>query len=586
MTPKTKGNNSIRNKLVYTYIVAMGSALVITFMVLAILVNIDIQKKLYNSDLQATKVFCRYINIKIDEIKNISLDIVKDSKLQQELKNIGNSSENDLIQRLLSNFVLNNNDIDAIYLVDKNNNIYIADSEPFYEVNKENFLKLNPSKNIIDRRGGAYHYISKKGYMDNCKDTIAVSRSIISQEDFSKLGYITIYIKRSALDRVYREFTDYMYLDFMLNDELGNQMIFSLNENIEDKNQVEVLKYNKNKYSKIEIEGKKKNSIVDDLELLSGHIVAMSNSKDNNEYILIVLILLVVLNVVFLIVYNIYVSKNVIEPLDKIVEDSKIIGFNGDLKARFKAEGSYLELDYIINALNDMMDKINNLISEIKIKQKLQSKLELDRLNSQIKPHFLYNTLGVISTLITINETESANELLFTLARYYRESLNSGDEVIELGKEITILYDYIKILKLRKNILFDIKYNIKPDVLEYKIPKLTLQPLIENCFKYAIRDEDIILNIEVMAKRSDDNKSCIVTVTDNGVGIEDKILKSIYAGENLNVSSGFGLKSVFERIALYYEVDDPFELIRISSEIGVGTSIEITLPYREETNNI
>lgn len=144
MAPKKKGNNSIRNKLVSTYIVAMGSALVITFMVLAILVNIDIQKKLYNSDLQSTKVFSRYINIKIDEIKNISLDIVKDSKLQQELKDIEDSSKNDLLQNLLNNFVLNNNDIDVIYLVDKNNNVYIADSEPFYEVNKENFLKLNP----------------------------------------------------------------------------------------------------------------------------------------------------------------------------------------------------------------------------------------------------------------------------------------------------------------------------------------------------------------------------------------------------------------------------------------------------------
>lgn len=586
MTPKVKGNNSIRNKLVYTYIVAMGSALVITFMVLTILVNIDIQKKLYNSDLQATKVFCRYINIKIDEIKNLSLDIVKDLNLQKELDEIVDSSKSDFLQRILNDFVLNNNDIDAIYLVDKNNNVYIADSEPFYEVNKENFLKLNPSKKIIDKRGGAYHYISQKGYMDNSKDTIAVSRSIISQEDFSKLGYIIIYIKRSALDKVYREFTDYMYLDFILNDELGNQMIFSLNENIDSKNKVEVLKYNKNKYSKIEIKGKKKNSIVDDLDLLSGNVIAISNSKNSNEYTLIVLILLVVLNVVFLIVYNIYVSKNVIQPLDKIVEDSKIIGVNGDLKARFKAEGSYLELDYIITALNDMLDKINNLISEIKIKQKLQNKLELDRLNSQIKPHFLYNTLGVISTLITINETESANELLFSLSRYYRESLNSGEEIIDLGKEISILYDYVNILKLRKNILFDIKYKVEPDVLEYKIPKLTLQPLIENCFKYAIRDQDIILDIEVMAKMSNDNKSCIITVTDNGVGIEEKILKAIYSGENLNVSSGFGLKSVFERIALYYDVDNPFELIKISSEIGIGTCIEITLPYRNEIDNI
>lgn len=581
MTPKIRSNNSIRNKLVYTYIIAMGSALVITFMVLVIVVNIDTEKKLYNSDLQSTKVFSKYIKIKMDEIKNISLDMVKDSKLQKELIS-KEDNKNELIQGVLNSFLLNNNDIDAIYLVDNNDNVYIADSEPFYDVNKQNFLDLSPSKNIIDQKGGAYHYISKKGYMDNSKSTIAVSRAIVSKDDFSKLGYITIYIKRDVLDRMYREFTDYMDLDFIVSDELGNQLIFSLNENNEDKNEIQVIKYNNSKYSKVSIDGKVKSSVVDKFELLSGYIIVMSNSKSTSEYILIVLILLVVLNVVFLIVYNIYVSKYVINPLDKIVEDSKKIGFNGELNRRFKVEGSYLELDYIINALNDMMDKINDLIGEIKVKQKLQNKLELDRLNSQIKPHFLYNTLSVISTMITVDETETANELIFALARYYRESLNSGEEIVDLGKEISILYDYVSILKLRKNILFDIKYSIDVKVIEYKIPKLTLQPLIENCVKYAIKDEDTMLNIEVMAKLDEKDKSCIITVRDNGVGIEEDILNAIYRGEKLNVSSGFGLKSIFERIALYYDLENPFDLIKISSKVGIGTSIEIKLPYEKE----
>lgn len=190
--------------------------------------------------------------------------------------------------------------------------------------------------------------------------------------------------------------------------------------------------------------------------------------------------------------------------------------------------------------------------------------------------------MSVISSLITVKETENANELIFALARYYRESLNSGEEIVDLGKEISILYDYVCILKLRKNVLFDIKYNIEPAVIEYKIPKLTLQPLIENCCKYAIKDEDTMLNIEVTAKLDDKTKNCIITVVDNGIGIEEGILNSIYSGESLNVSSGFGLKSVFERIALYYDVEDPFELVNISSEMGRGTSIEIKLPYEKE----
>ena len=91
-----------------------------------------------------------------------------------------------------------------------------------------------------------------------------------------------------------------------------------------------------------------------------------------------------------------------------------------------------------------------------------------------------------------------------------------------------------------------------------------------------------MLNIEVTAKLDDKTKNCIITVVDNGIGIEEGILNSIYSGESLNVSSGFGLKSVFERIALYYDVEDPFELVNISSEMGRGTSIEIKLPYEKE----
>lgn len=582
MIAKIKCNNSIRNKLLITYVLAMGSALLITFMVLAILVNIDIEKKIYSSELQSIKVFSKYIKIKVDEIKNISLDIVKNYDLQYQLKYSKNDGKDNTIQNILNDFMLSNNEIDAIYLVDNNSNVYIADSEPFYEVDKQNFINLNPSEKILKKKGGAYYYLGKKGYMDNSDETIVLGRTIVSQDDLSILGYITIYIKRNSLDRMYREFTDYkLDLEFAINDEFNNQIIFSLDKNNDSDYEFKILQYNKDTYSKVLINGKNKNTVVDKLDLLSGHIIAISNFNNSSEYVLIVLILLIILNVVFLIVYNIYLSKYIIEPLDKIVEDSKKIGFKGELKERFKLDKSYLELDYITNALNEMLDKINDLINEIKIKQKLQNKLELDRLNSQIRPHFLYNTLSVISTLITVDDSKSANELVFTLARYYRESLNSGDEILNLGEEISILYDYVSILKLRKNVLFDIKYNIDPSVIEYKIPKLTLQPLIENCCKYAIRDEDTILNIEVSARLDKVKKVCVIKVSDDGIGIKEDILKAIYSRENLNVDSGFGLKSVFERIALYYDVENPFELVKISSKANVGTEIEISLPFNK-----
>lgn len=575
MLPKIKSNNSIRNKLLVTYILAMGSALMITFLVYSVLVNIDIEKRIYSSDIQSIKAFSKYIKIKADEIKNLSLDIVKDYNLQTEMRDLDNKDS--VIQNILNNFMMSNNDIDAIYLVDNKDNVYIADSEPFYEVNKQNFLEINPSRKIFDKKGGAYYYIAKKGYMDNAEDTIVLARTIVSQEDLSVLGYITIYIKRSSLDRMYREFLDYkLNLEFIIKDEFNNQIIFSSNKDNETK--AEILKYNNNKYSEVLVNEKSKNTVVDKLDLLSGYIISISNFNNNSEYVLIILILLIILNMVFLIVYNIYLSKYIIQPLDKIVEDSKNIIIKGDLKERFKLDKSYIELDYIVNSLNQMMDKINELIDEVKIKQKLQNKLELDRLNSQIKPHFLYNTLSVVSTLITINETESANELIFTLARYYRESLNRGKEIVNLGEEISILYDYVSILKLRKSVLFDIKYNIDPSIIEYKIPKLTLQPLIENCCKYAIRDEDTMLNIEVTAKVDNIRKMCSITVSDDGVGINQEILNKIYSGENLNVSSGFGLRSVFERVALYYDIENPFELVSISSKVGEGTTIEICLP--------
>ena len=580
MLRKVKKDKNIRSIFTLGYIISIGCAVGITCIVLIILFNGSIGKNIYIKEIQNTRVFSEFIDLKIKEINRIAYAIVKDLELRSELEK-DTEINGKKIQDRLKNIIVENREIDSICLIDKNDNVYIEQSAPLTYANKSEFIKHVPYESISNKAGSAYMYISQKYYdEEDTEETIALGREILSNYNYESIGSIVIYIKKSVLNNMYISISEYIDSDYILCDENNKILYFTSSDNKIDTDKDYNIELNEDSYSKIEIGDKVKNAVIDDMNILSGKIISVSNKSNSSEHILIILIIIVVLNVVFLLLYNLFIERKILKPLDKIADGAKSINTKRDLSKRFITTKSYTEVDYIVEALNNMMDRVQNLIAEVEKKQKIQNKLQLDRLNGQIKPHFLYNTLNIASSLITIKQEKEANEIIYTLARYYRESLSGGNEIITLGEEISITYDYVKIIKLGQRVDFDIRYDIDNDLISYNIPKLTIQPLIENCIKYAIKDDESKLNIIIKIKKNN-NEDCIITIIDDGKGIDKNTLNKISKKEKIKGINGFGLRSVIERISLYYEVEDIWSIVKITSKENEGTSITIVLPNKK-----
>jgi sensor histidine kinase YesM len=301
--------------------------------------------------------------------------------------------------------------------------------------------------------------------------------------------------------------------------------------------------------------------------------IIMISSKQsihgNNVEFAIVFMLIVIIG--FTIIASVVLKKRVIVPLEIIAERAKEITNEGNLNISFPNEKYYSEADDISNALNEMMSQIRGLMEDVENREKLQRQLELSVINHQIKPHFLYNTLNVASILVSVEEKESAKQLITTLASYYRACLNHGNDIISLEGELGIVQDYIKIALIRNPNILILNKDIDESLLSLQIPKMTIQTLVENSIKYGIKTIGQPVNISIIVRRKVDYAEIIVE--DDGVGMSPVTIDRIMSGEQLDVKSGFGLKSVLNRLALLYETKDMNEIMEIQSEANSYTRI-------------
>ncbi|HBF36465.1 MAG TPA: sensor histidine kinase, partial [Firmicutes bacterium] len=168
------------------------------------------------------------------------------------------------------------------------------------------------------------------------------------------------------------------------------------------------------------------------------------------------------------------ISRNIINPVHQILQSMKSVDY-GEFYEIGTPANSY-EFGQLYNGYNKMIRQINQLFAKIIQEQKIIRKSELNMLQAQIKPHFLYNTLDSISSLALSGCNEEVCFLVESLGNYYRNSISKGKEVITVGQEIDIVRNYLKIQKVRYPELFEAQYQVDESCLTYPILKLILQP--------------------------------------------------------------------------------------------------------------
>ena len=220
-----------------------------------------------------------------------------------------------------------------------------------------------------------------------------------------------------------------------------------------------------------------------------------------------------------------------------------------------------------------MIDRIKDLFMRIEEEQRLKRKYELDVLNAQIKPHFLYNTFDSIGALALTGRNREAYQMIQALGKYYRTSLHKGDEVIVLSDEIKIVKNYLIIQKYRYEDVFDVVYELDESIQSCKVLKLILQPFAENAIYHGLKVMDEGGTITIRTENQGDY--ILLQVEDDGAGMPEEKAAQILTEGRSQEKASFGVWGTAERIRLYYKQEG---LVTIDSREGKGTRVSIRIP--------
>ncbi|MNJ41176.1 Sensor histidine kinase YpdA [compost metagenome] len=290
----------------------------------------------------------------------------------------------------------------------------------------------------------------------------------------------------------------------------------------------------------------------------------------NKAWVLGILILLIVNGAIFFI-SSCIISNSIIKPIHKLLRAMNK-ATTGNLR-RVNVEPNSYELEQLFIGYNEMITQIEQMVNTIVEEQNTIRKAELGALQAQIKPHFLYNTLDSITSLAMSGLNEEVCELLEALGSYYRLSVSKGREIITVGEEVEIVRNYLKIQKVRYPNLFEVKFDVDDCCLPVLIPKLVLQPLVENCLYHGIRPKGDTGNIHIEVKTKEEGVQLVIS--DDGIGMsQDEISEILYTERKGQIKS-FGLWGTKERLRIYYRDVGGFSII---SEPNKGTSITLLIP--------
>lgn len=317
-------------------------------------------------------------------------------------------------------------------------------------------------------------------------------------------------------------------------------------------------------------------SAISDYKYISAYPLELYEHKLSTMKLQIIGILLLLMIIIFILAY--VASVRSYSPLNEIISFLD----NSQPPADSIEEEDKNELMYIINSIQTHINDKTKMAEILEERMKLLRKSQYDMLQTQINPHFLYNTLETINWM-AYNMSNSENPVsksLINLASFFRNTLTSG-YFVSIENEIKYTKEYVNILALRYGDLFDMEWDIDESILSYTIIKICLQPIIENAVYHGIKQKNDKGLIKIKGLCDDNN--IILIVSDDGIGIEkdalDELNKTLSETSFTNEKSHIGLSNVNQRIKIIF--GDSYG-IHVESTVGVGTDVYVTIPKKEQ----
>ncbi|AIF66143.1 hypothetical protein GZ22_05550 [Terribacillus saccharophilus] len=408
---------------------------------------------------------------------------------------------------------------------------------------------------------------------------VIAAKALLDRETDQSYGSVYFPIREGQLRSFY---TDYVKPgnDFYVLDRNGKVVSSSLTNVIgqslpELSQQAENMQTEGETYQEVEFQDINQIMLAEYLPYFDMYLInmvdkqtAVGNLIDTKQIALLLAgVVVLALIIVFL------VTKRLTNSLSKLVKDIEAVPKKG-LKRRLVYEGTY-ETNQIGTAFNSMMDELQVYVEKLIEAQKQQRHAELAALQQQINPHFLYNTMASIKFLVMMGEREEAEKTIDAFITLLQNTIGNVDESVTVELELQNLKNYVLINQKRYGDRIQVQFMVSPDCLDYLIPKLILQPFIENSFFHAF-NKTAKGTISVLVWKEADDLVCEIADDGDGMAACTDLPNT---NRNRQLFSGIGVKNVHERIQLLYGTDYG---VTITSETGQGTKVSLRLPAVKE----
>jgi two-component sensor kinase yesM len=286
-------------------------------------------------------------------------------------------------------------------------------------------------------------------------------------------------------------------------------------------------------------------------------------------------VLIVIITVVFSIVLSYILAKKITKPINQLVLRMQDLS-KGDFNARVD-EVENRDIQVLSDGFNKMSYHIKQLMDNLRKKDYESANARFLALQAQINPHFLYNTLETIRSIAIRNQVESIADMAKSMADIFRYSVDSTKEEVILKDELKHVKNYINIQKIRYKERLNVEFNIDESLLNYKIIKLVIQPLVENAIYHGIDMKKEAGKLCIECSKFEDK--VLISVSDNGIGIKkqdlEELRKNLENSIDRKINKSIGLINVNSRLKLYYGENCS---LSIESDYDIGTKVYFKIP--------
>lgn len=541
----------------------------------------------------------RQIGTSIDyiqkDLEELSSFICSDNIVQRTIcyppkKLKENLSDENYVKYMLNNLLVSKNYVSFISIYAENGFNYYAASDR--SNNTPNFpaIKRTPFYQKANTHKGApiWSYLPKENssyIIDNKNPKITMFRTILKLNDYSTKAFMMISMNLSNIKSIYSEtlkadrstmiFLDPSNHPFFIDSSEKEKNIYipeildSFSSSLfEQQEGTEIYPYNGEKY------------IVTFTSLKNVswkivNIVPLTSFTTNSSYVPLLTLLAVILALILGVYFTTFTSSLLTDPIKNLLQSMSRVK-DGNLKevVGFKYKD---EIGQLGAAYDQMVSRIHNLIHKVYILEIEEKIAELKALQAQINPHFLYNTLDTIYWKAVAGDNKAVQDMIHALSKVFRLALNVGNEFSLVSQERDFIGYYILLQEKRYKNKLKYSINFQKEIMTYQIPKLILQPFVENAIIHGLETDDKETAITIVGYK-DQNKIHFI-IKDDGPGISREVLNRLLnPTENHSANphkGGYGLKNVINRLSLYYDNDYTLD---IQSQPGKGTEIHIFLP--------